>query len=129
MDTIHFILTFQILIHSLFDTYHEIVGFSVFAGCQIPYPKREFITDEDQEDKSDTNKARQNQANTGGGTGQSDTGSHHNSHGHGHGNNAKRVRLTAPPQQQQPEFHHVTQQGMIYTSQANTQQGNFNQRF
>jgi len=34
--------------------------FSVFAGCQIPYPKREFLTDDDNEDKSE-NKARQNQ--------------------------------------------------------------------
>nr|CAD7441081.1 unnamed protein product [Timema bartmani] len=33
----------------------------VFAGCQIPYPKREFLTDDDNEDKSDS-KARQNQA-------------------------------------------------------------------
>ncbi|KAG8297990.1 hypothetical protein J6590_023238 [Homalodisca vitripennis] len=96
---------------------------------------KEFITDEDQEDKSDTNKARQNQANNGGQGGQSADSHGHN---HGHGSNAKRVRLTAPPhpnngagmvQQQPPEFHHVTQQGMIYTSQANTQQGNFSQRF
>nr|CAD7406862.1 unnamed protein product [Timema poppensis] len=36
-------------------------GSSVFAGCQIPYPKREFLTDDDNEDKSDS-KARQNQA-------------------------------------------------------------------
>ncbi|XP_054272450.1 cyclin-dependent kinase 8 [Macrosteles quadrilineatus] len=110
----------------------------VFAGCTIPYPKREFITDEDQEDKSDTNKARQTAANNGGQGGASDAGSHHNSHNHAHGNNAKRVRLTAPPhpnnnqgmvQQQQQEFHHVTQQGIIYTSQANNQQTNFSQRF
>lgn len=32
----------------------------VFAGCLIPYPKREFLTEDDQEDKSD-NKQRQNQ--------------------------------------------------------------------
>lgn len=32
----------------------------MFAGCTIPYPKREFLTDDDQEDKSDS-KARQNQ--------------------------------------------------------------------
>lgn len=25
--------------------------FSVFAGCPIPYPKREFLTDDDQDDK------------------------------------------------------------------------------
>lgn len=26
---------------------------SVFSGYNIPYPKREFLTDEEQEDKSD----------------------------------------------------------------------------
>lgn len=26
---------------------------SVFAGCQIPYPKREFLTEEEPEDKAD----------------------------------------------------------------------------
>lgn len=26
---------------------------SVFAGCQIPYPKREFLTEEEPEDKGD----------------------------------------------------------------------------
>jgi len=25
----------------------------VFAGCQIPYPKREFLTEEEPEDKAD----------------------------------------------------------------------------
>lgn len=25
--------------------------YSVFAGCPIPYPKREFLTDDDQDDK------------------------------------------------------------------------------
>lgn len=32
----------------------------VFAGCAIPYPKREFLTEDDQEEKND-NKQRQNQ--------------------------------------------------------------------
>lgn len=27
------------------------IFFSVFAGCPIPYPKREFLTDDDQDDK------------------------------------------------------------------------------
>jgi hypothetical protein len=40
--------------------FHSPFTFSVFAGCQIPYPKREFLTDDDNEDKSE-NKARQNQ--------------------------------------------------------------------
>uniref|UniRef100_A0A1B6D3B6 Cyclin-dependent kinase 8 n=1 Tax=Clastoptera arizonana TaxID=38151 RepID=A0A1B6D3B6_9HEMI len=112
----------------------------VFAGCAIPYPKREFLTDGDREGKSDTNKARQNQANNGGQPGQSDAGSHNHSHNHGHAANNKRVRLTAPPhpvsgpstmqpQQQQADFHHMTQQGIIFTSSANNQPGNFQQRF
>jgi hypothetical protein len=42
------------------DKKHLPFIFSVFAGCQIPYPKREFLTDDDNEDKSE-NKARQNQ--------------------------------------------------------------------
>lgn len=33
---------------------------SIFAGCPIPYPKREFLTDDDSEEKTE-NKARQNQ--------------------------------------------------------------------
>lgn len=37
--------------------------FSIFAGCPIPYPKREFLTDDDTEEKSE-NKARQNQQQT-----------------------------------------------------------------
>lgn len=32
----------------------------VFSGCAIPYPKREFLTEDDQEEKAD-NKQRQNQ--------------------------------------------------------------------
>ncbi|KAK7869752.1 hypothetical protein R5R35_004748 [Gryllus longicercus] len=117
----------------------------VFAGCAIPYPKREFLTDDDNEDKSE-NKQRQNQPPNGNQGGQGDQGNHNNHHGP----SAKRVRI-APnhpvntstgmtsqqqQQQQQTEFHHVqqqqhvTQQGMIYTSTANTQATpNFGQRF
>jgi len=29
----------------------QLFSFSVFAGCPIPYPKREFLTDDDQDDK------------------------------------------------------------------------------
>ena len=29
---------------------------SVFAGYPIPYPKREFLSDEEQDDKSEANK-------------------------------------------------------------------------
>jgi len=40
-----------------------IKNFSIFAGCPIPYPKREFLTDDDTEEKTE-NKARQNQQQT-----------------------------------------------------------------
>ena len=33
---------------------------SVFDGKQIPYPKREFLTDDDNDDKSDTSKVSNN---------------------------------------------------------------------
>jgi len=33
----------------MYSTY--VVFLSVFAGCPIPYPKREFLTDDDQDDK------------------------------------------------------------------------------
>lgn len=35
----------------------------MFAGCPIPYPKREFLTDDDQEEKTE-NKNRQTQQQT-----------------------------------------------------------------
>lgn len=33
----------------------------VFAGCTIPYPKREFLTEDDQEDKTDKRQNQQQQ--------------------------------------------------------------------
>ncbi|XP_021701242.1 cyclin-dependent kinase 8 isoform X3 [Aedes aegypti] len=33
----------------------------VFAGCPIPYPKREFLTDEDQDDKGESKRQQQQQ--------------------------------------------------------------------
>lgn len=33
--------------------------FSVFAGCQIPYPKREFLNEDDPEEKGDKNQQQQ----------------------------------------------------------------------
>lgn len=50
---------FQIIL--LNCIYHE--NLSIFAGCPIPYPKREFLTDDDTEEKTE-NKARQNQQQT-----------------------------------------------------------------
>lgn len=35
----------------------------VFAGCQIPYPKREFLTEEEPEDKGDKKNQQQQQGN------------------------------------------------------------------
>ncbi|KAL3174900.1 hypothetical protein MRX96_010929 [Rhipicephalus microplus] len=56
----------------------------VFAGVPIPYPKRDFLTDEEQEDKSDASKTAA--ANNQGGTQDNNN----------HGPSAKRVRM-APP--------------------------------
>ncbi|KAL1455876.1 hypothetical protein WDU94_000643 [Cyamophila willieti] len=89
----------------------------VFSGCQIPYPKREFLTDDDQEDKADTNK-RQNPTNNG--TQQSDQGSH--------GHNAKRVRLSGAPgtvmsvQQQDQQTQQQQQQQSQQQQQQQSQQ-------
>jgi cyclin-dependent kinase 8/11 len=58
---------------------------SVFHGCPIPYPKREFLTDDENEDKADTNNKQQNnnQAN-------------HDNNNHGP-SAAKRVRISGMP--------------------------------
>ncbi|PZC76651.1 cyclin-dependent kinase 8 isoform X1 [Helicoverpa armigera] len=109
----------------------------VFAGCPIPYPKREFLTDDDQEDKSDS-KARQNQQQQQPNTQQNQVQA--NSHDHG-ANNAKRMRMSGTlyrPNQGnnaggggQQEFHQ--QQQMMFGGQqqggSSQQQGNFQQRF
>ncbi|XP_046617665.1 cyclin-dependent kinase 8 isoform X3 [Neodiprion virginianus] len=52
--------------HSMQDAYFQeepLPTQDIFAGCPIPYPKREFLTDDDTEEKSE-NKARQNQQQT-----------------------------------------------------------------
>ncbi|XP_075975028.1 cyclin-dependent kinase 8 [Anticarsia gemmatalis] len=107
----------------------------VFAGCPIPYPKREFLTDDDQEDKSDS-KARQNQQQQQQQTNTQQNQVQANSHDHG-ANNAKRMRMSGPNQGNnatgggQQEFHQ--QQQMMFGGQqqggSNQQQGNFQQRF
>ncbi|XP_071801680.1 cyclin-dependent kinase 8-like isoform X3 [Asterias amurensis] len=62
----------------------------VFDGKLIPYPKREFLTDDDNEDKSDTSKAHQRMRMA-----------HQASHGHStggsssHAQGAKRMRVAA----------------------------------
>lgn len=35
------------------ETVFLFLSTSVFAGCQIPYPKREFLTEEEPDDKGD----------------------------------------------------------------------------
>lgn len=98
----------------------------VFAGCPIPYPKREFLTDEDQDDnKADNKRPSQNQQQQSGGN----VGNHND-----HANAAKRARLASQQQgtnqqtsqnqqqqqqQMQQEFHH--QQQMFNQSQNNFQ--------
>lgn len=115
----------------------------VFAGCPIPYPKREFLTDDDQEEKAE-NKQRQNQQQqqqqqqTQQQQQQQPQQQAQSSNNDNHGNPAKRVRLNGPPghpnqvnQQQIPisqqqEFH---QQQMMYNNSSQQQQQNFQQRF
>lgn len=59
---------------------------SVFHGCPIPYPKREFLTDDENEDKADTNNKQQNNNNQG----------NHDNNNHGP-SAAKRVRISGMP--------------------------------
>nr|XP_014088657.1 cyclin-dependent kinase 8 [Bactrocera oleae] len=83
----------------------------VFAGTPIPYPKREFLTDDDQEDKADNKRQQQQQE-----------------------PNAKRVRLSGPPGPgQQPQQVQQTQDFLHQQQQQQqmmfNQQQNFQQRF
>ncbi|KAG7204182.1 hypothetical protein KM043_002019 [Ampulex compressa] len=85
--------------HSMQDAYFQeepLPTQDIFAGCPIPYPKREFLTDDDTEEKTE-NKARQNQQQTQQNQQQQGNGEHN------HGQNAKRVRLNGP--HGAPEFH------------------------
>lgn len=67
---------------------------SVFAGMPIPYPKRDFLTDDDQEEKPSEKQQGNNQGNNQGNHGQQD---------HNHG--AKRMRTDMGP----PQRHNVGQ--------------------
>ncbi|XP_014661561.1 PREDICTED: cyclin-dependent kinase 8-like [Priapulus caudatus] len=92
----------------------------VFAGCPIPYPKREFLTDDDNEDKSDTGKVQDQSS--------------------AHAPPAKRVRVVPPnttstmssdyPSHMQMQGNH---QNMQYSSanqqQQQQQQQNYGQRY
>uniref|UniRef100_W5L563 Cyclin-dependent kinase 8 n=1 Tax=Astyanax mexicanus TaxID=7994 RepID=W5L563_ASTMX len=64
----------------------------VFAGCQIPYPKREFLTEEEPEDKADKKNQQQQGNNHTNGAGH--TGNPDNSHAQGPP--LKKVRVVPP---------------------------------
>lgn len=109
----------------------------VFAGCPIPYPKREFLTDEDQDnDKSDNNKRQnqqqvqqpqnQNQPQQGG-----QQGGNGGNHDH---SNAKRARMSGQQQQQsnnqdQNQYNnHMQQQHQQPNNQDQNQYNNQQQQ-
>ncbi|RLW08251.1 hypothetical protein DV515_00003135 [Chloebia gouldiae] len=76
----------------------------VFAGCQIPYPKREFLTEEEPDDKGDKKNQQQQQGNNHtNGTGH--PGNQDNSHTQGPP--LKKVRVVPPT---------TTSGGLIMTS-------------
>ena len=90
----------------------------MFAGYAIPYPKREFLTDDDNEDKSDNNKA--NNANN-------QVTNHTDNNNHGP-SGAKRVRVSgigAPAPVQQSNIN-VTNSGHGLQNQTNITYGNSN---
>jgi cyclin-dependent kinase 8/11 len=87
----------------------------VFAGYGIPYPKREFLTDDDNEDKAE--KQNNNQQ---------------NNHGQdsGHAQNAKRVRMMGPSQMQQNTNQgHGMNQGNMGFNPNGQQNQNFGSRY
>ncbi|XP_060717931.1 cyclin-dependent kinase 8 isoform X2 [Tachysurus vachellii] len=75
----------------------------VFAGCQIPYPKREFLTEEEPEDKAEKKNQQQQGNNHTNGAGH--TGNPDNSHAQGPP--LKKVRVVPPT---------TTSSGLIMTS-------------
>ncbi|KAK0181611.1 hypothetical protein PV327_003882 [Microctonus hyperodae] len=117
--------------HSMQDAYFQeepLPTQDIFAGCPIPYPKREFLTDDDSEEKTE-NKARQNQQQA-----QPNQPQQGNNE-HNHGQNPKRVRLNGPhgaPEFHQHQNHAMTHQqppGMVYSTAQPTQSTNFHQRY
>ncbi|KAB1267875.1 Cyclin-dependent kinase 8 [Camelus dromedarius] len=76
----------------------------VFAGCQIPYPKREFLTEEEPDDKGDKKNQQQQQGNNHtNGTGHPGN----QDSGHAQGPPLKKVRVVPPT---------TTSGGLIVTS-------------
>ncbi|GAB1290477.1 Cyclin-dependent kinase 8 [Apodemus speciosus] len=77
---------------------------SVFAGCQIPYPKREFLTEEEPDEKGDKKNQQQQQGNNHtNGTGHPGN----QDSGHAQGPPLKKVRVVPPT---------TTSGGLIMTS-------------
>ncbi|XP_063991081.1 cyclin-dependent kinase 8 [Diachasmimorpha longicaudata] len=120
--------------HSMQDAYFQeepLPTQDIFAGCPIPYPKREFLTDDDTEEKTE-NKARQNQQQT---QQQQPTQPQQGNSEHSHGQNQKRVRLNGPhgaPEFHQHQTHTMTHQqppGMVYSTAQSAQPANFHQRY
>uniref|UniRef100_A0A8C7DGI1 Cyclin-dependent kinase 8 n=3 Tax=Salmoninae TaxID=504568 RepID=A0A8C7DGI1_ONCKI len=66
----------------------------VFAGCQIPYPKREFLTEEEPEDKAEKVRNNQQQQGNNHTNGAGHTGNPDNSHAQGPP--LKKVRVIPP---------------------------------
>uniref|UniRef100_A0A8C1FV57 Cyclin-dependent kinase 8 n=2 Tax=Cyprinus carpio TaxID=7962 RepID=A0A8C1FV57_CYPCA len=90
----------------------------VFAGCQIPYPKREFLTEEEPEDKAEKvrNKNQQQQQQGNNHTnGAGHTGNPDNSHAQGPP--LKKVRVVPPT---------TTSSGLIMTSDYQVTHVNIN---
>lgn len=76
----------------------------VFAGCQIPYPKREFLTEEEPDEKGDKKNQQQQQGNNHtNGTGHPGN----QDSGHAQGPPLKKVRVVPPT---------TTSGGLIMTS-------------
>ncbi|CAG2173884.1 unnamed protein product, partial [Oppiella nova] len=95
----------------------------VFHGCAIPYPKREFLTDDENEDKNDTNNKQQNNNNQ-----------NHDNNNHNH--SAKRVRMSGMGGQNIPPVssssgnsgHGLQNQNTMYSS-SQQMAGNYQQRY
>uniref|UniRef100_A0A8C8C7S1 Cyclin-dependent kinase 8 n=1 Tax=Oncorhynchus tshawytscha TaxID=74940 RepID=A0A8C8C7S1_ONCTS len=77
----------------------------VFAGCQIPYPKREFLTEEEPEDKAEKVRNKNQQQGNNHTNGAGHTGNPDNSHAQGPP--LKKVRVVPPV---------TTSSGLIMTS-------------
>ncbi|XP_069058330.1 cyclin-dependent kinase 8 isoform X3 [Pleurodeles waltl] len=77
----------------------------VFAGCQIPYPKREFLTEEEPDDKGDKKNQQQQQQGNNHTNGTGHPGNQDNSHTQGPP--LKKVRVVPPT---------TTSGGLIMTS-------------